>query len=204
MKITAIPRCTDGKFRYIYKITCLEGSWKGKFYYGQHTTDYLADGYFSSGKKINDYKKKYPYGCLREIISFHASEESLNKAEYDIIHPYLGTKDCLNLKEGGNRGTYTDEAKQKMSNSMKGRTAWNKGKQWSDEIRNKIKENSSHHTPWNKGLHSKSGMEGKHHTDETRLKISASKVGQNKGVKPKNTGKHRVYDNIELNIYHYE
>ena len=197
-------RCIDGKFRYIYKITCLEGSWKGKFYYGQHTTDYLADGYFSSGKKINDYRKKYPNGYIREIISFHNSDESLNNAEYNIIHPYLGTEKCLNLKEGGKFGTYTDESKQKMSNSMKGRTPWNKGKQWSDEIRNKIKENSSHHTSWNKGLHSKSGMEGKRHTDETKLKISISKIGQNKGVEPTNKGKHRVYDNVELKIYHYE
>ena len=99
-------RCSDGKYRYIYKITCLEGSWKGKYYHGQHTTDYLADGYFSSGKKINDYRKKYPHGYIREIISFHNTDEELNKAEYDIIHPCLGTEMCLNLKEGGYKGLF--------------------------------------------------------------------------------------------------
>ena len=40
--------------------------------------------------------------------------------------------------------------------------------------------------------------------DETKLKISISKIGQNKGVEPTNKGKHRVYDNFELKIYHYE
>lgn len=197
-------RCLDGKYRYIYKITCLEGSWKGKFYYGQHTTDYLSDGYFSSGKKINDYRKKYPHGYLREIISFHNSEEELNKAEYDIIHPCLGTEMCLNLKEGGKFGNYTEEAKLNMKINRKNKTPWNKGKPWTEDVKLKIKENSSHHEPWNKGKHSKSGMEGKHHTEESKEKNRISHLGKNKGVQPKNKGKHRVYDNIELNIYHYE
>ena len=123
-------RCVDGKFRYIYKITCLEGSWKGKFYYGKHTTDYLADGYFSSGILINKYKKKYPHGYIKEIISFHNSDDSLNKAEYDIIHPYLGTEKCLNLKEGGKGG------------GIKGLLPWNTGKKgcFSNDTISKMRE----------------------------------------------------------------
>lgn len=32
------------KYRFIYKITCLCGDYKGKYYIGQHTTDNLNDG----------------------------------------------------------------------------------------------------------------------------------------------------------------
>lgn len=66
-------------YRYIYKITCTAGSFKGKFYYGQHTTENLDDGYKGSGRKINDYYKKYPNDYIKEIISFHNSQEELIK-----------------------------------------------------------------------------------------------------------------------------
>lgn len=188
MKITAIPRCSDGKFRYIYKITCLEGSWKNKYYFGQHTTYNLIDGYFSSGKLINDYKKKYPHGYIRELVSFHDSTESLNKAEYDIIHPCLNNGMCLNLQEGGYYNpvvTFTgrkhsEETKQKISKGnsgkkrskeycerlsemKKGQIPWNKGKGKPKEKKPRI--------PWNKGL---KGC----YSDETIKKFSEAKKGQ--------------------------
>lgn len=94
-------------YRYTYKITCLKGSWKGKFSFGQHTTNDLNDGYFSSSKLICDYKKKYGLeNCKREILTFYNSKEELDKAEYDLIHPWLNKPDCLNLKEGGKGGSY--------------------------------------------------------------------------------------------------
>lgn len=181
-------RCLDGKYRYIYKITCLEGSWKGKFYYGQHTTDYLLDGYFSSGKKINDYRKKYPHGYLREIISFHTSPESLNKAEYDIIHPVLHDEMCLNLIEGGYYnpiGTFTgrkhtEETKKKISKG-------NSGKKRSAEYCERLSEIKKGQIPWNKGLGKKKdtakkpripwnkGLKGV--SPETSKKMSEAKKG---------------------------
>ena len=45
------------KNRFIYKITCLCGDYKGKYYIGQHTTDDINDGYAGSGAKINEYSK---------------------------------------------------------------------------------------------------------------------------------------------------
>lgn len=57
-------------YRYIYKITCLTVSWEGKFSFGQHTTDNLNDGYFSSSILICNYKKKYGLeNCKRDRIS---------------------------------------------------------------------------------------------------------------------------------------
>ena len=70
-------------YRYIYKITCTAGSFKDKFYFGQHTTDNLDDGYKGSGRKIGNYYKKHPNDYIKEIISFYNSQEELNKAEYD-------------------------------------------------------------------------------------------------------------------------
>ena len=32
-------------YRYTYKITCTAGTFKDKFYFGQHTTENLNDGY---------------------------------------------------------------------------------------------------------------------------------------------------------------
>ena len=91
-------------YRYIYKITCTTGSFKDKFYYGQHTTTNLDDGYKGSGHFLGDYYKKYPNDYIKEIIAFYNTEEELNQAEYDIIHPH----------------------KQYMSSIMKGKNVGNK------------------------------------------------------------------------------
>ena len=115
-------------YRYIYKITCTAGSFKNKFYFGQHTTDNLDDGYKGSGKKLLKYYNKYPNDYIKEIIAFYDSQEALNEAEYELIHPYLNTSECLNLKEGGiYRTSMSKESLDKMSKVHKNKTPWNKG-----------------------------------------------------------------------------
>lgn len=123
-------------YRYIYKITCLCGSFKDHYYYGQHTTNNLDDGYFASGRKIKDYRKKYPDGYKREILAFYDTEEELNKVEYEIIHPCLNDPMCLNIAEGGKFGRHpqTEETRNKISKGLKGKKfkkthePWHKGK----------------------------------------------------------------------------
>ena len=115
-------------YRYIYKITCTSGSFKDKFYFGQHTTENLNDGYKGSGKKLLKYYKKYPNDYIKEIICFCDSQEELNQVEYNIIHPWLNNKQCLNLKEGGiYRTSMSKESLDKMSKVHKNKTPWNKG-----------------------------------------------------------------------------
>lgn len=143
-------------YRYIYKITCTAGSWKNKYYYGQHTTNNLNDNYKGSGKKLVDYYKKHPSGYIKEIISFYDSQDELNKAEYEIIHPCLNDKKCINLREGGIRGSMSKESKIKLSNSLK--------------------QYYKTHKHWNDG---KTGCYSK----ETTAKRSASLKGKNKGKK---------------------
>lgn len=118
-------------YRYIYKITCTAGSFKGKFYYGQHTTENLDDGYKGSGRKIVNYNKKHPDDFIKEIISFHNSQEELNQAEYEIIKPWLGNPMCLNLQGGGSHKEMTDEYRKLLSEGHK---------RSSDEVKNRMKE----------------------------------------------------------------
>ena len=106
-------------YYYIYKITCTNGSFKDKFYFGQHTTENLDDNYKGTGALIKKYYKKYPDDYIKEIICYCNSPEELNKKEYDIIHPYLGDTNCLNLRDGGNCGTCSKEVKLKMSEALK-------------------------------------------------------------------------------------
>ena len=158
-------------YRYIYKITCTAGSYKDKFYFGQHTTENLDDNYFASGKKILDYKKKYPNDYIREIIDYYNTEEELNKAEYDIIHPWLGNEMCLNIIEGGYHGRLSYETIKMIAEKNKGRTPWNKGKKMSEEYCRKNRESHLGQKPWNTGL-SKSGFSGKHHSEEFKNQLS--------------------------------
>ena len=95
----------------------------GTVYFGQHSTNNLNDGYIASGKQIIRYLKKYPGEYYREIIQYYSSAEELNKAEYELIHPHLNKKYCLNLVEGGFFGHLADEViqknRKKISNTLK-------------------------------------------------------------------------------------
>ena len=162
-------------YRYIYKITCTEGSFKNKFYFGKHKTNNLDDNYKGGGRKLGAYYKTYPNGYIKEIISFHDNDEELNKAEYDIIHPFLGQNDCLNLCEGGIGGhahkghLHSDETKRKISEAAKGR----KRQPFSEEWKNKI---SLAVSGPNNGMYGKRGINnpnyGSHRSDEAKRKMS--------------------------------
>lgn len=179
-------------YRYIYKITCTAGSFKDKFYFGQHTTENLDDNYHGSGRKLQRYYKKYPNDYIKEIISFYDSQEELNKAEYDIIHPHLNNNMCLNLMEGGgNTGSPSIETRIKISKSLLGNVPVNKGKHgyWhmTDEQKQKLSNSIKGHRNYRPGL--PSPFKGKHHTKESIQKIRDI----NKGSKWMNDGEHDYY-----------
>lgn len=158
-------------YRYIYKITCTAGSFKDKFYFGQHTTSNLDDGYNGSGRMLVKYYKKYPNDYIKEIISFHNTQEELNQAEYDIISPWLNNPMCLNLKEGGgSTGKLSIKTKELISKKTKGENNPNYGTHWSKERREKMMPVIERLKISNKG--SVPPNKGKHHTEETKKKIS--------------------------------
>lgn len=192
-------------YRYIYKITCTAGSFKGKFYFGKHTTDNLDDGYKGSGTKICKYYKKHPNDYIKEIIAFYNTDEELNKAEFDIIEPYLNTDKCLNMCSGGNVNYPTKELSLIHSQAQIGKEAWNKGLtglyHHSEEAKRKISKvhKGSHHSvsEETKKKLSESISEyykthdgpnkGKTFSEETRNKLS--EIAQNRTNHPMQ-GKH--------------
>ena len=146
-------------YGYIYKITCTEGSFSGRFYIGQRkwSGDIDKDKYKGSGKIIKDYYKKYPKGYVKEILAVAESREELDRLEKDYIAPCLNSDECLNVREGGNRNydyKASEESKAKLSAALKGRRAWNKGLKIGYSPR-----------------------KGAHLSDETKKKISLAKMG---------------------------
>ena len=96
----------ETKHRYIYKIKCLLGEYKGCYYYGQHTTYNLDDGYAGSGVRINEYYNKYGkiegVTYIKKIVKDGAkTQQQLDKWEYSAIRKVLGKRKCLNMIDGG-------------------------------------------------------------------------------------------------------
>ena len=92
-------------YTYLIYITDTHSSLYGHVYYGQHHTNDLLDGYICSGKLLSkNWLKRHPNGYYRKILHLYNSDKELNKAEYELIHPHLGKKWCLNLVEGGGFG----------------------------------------------------------------------------------------------------
>lgn len=168
------------KFYYTYKITLLKGSLAGHYYYGQHRTNNLNDGYAGSGKVIKDYFKKYDkiehQTYIKEIISFYNSLEELNKAEFELIGDKYNTDPlCLNLKAGGNQIGYSKELLDKLSENhkdvsgknnpmfgKKGIDNPNYGRKNTEETKKKISESLKGKQIW---------WKGKHHSEETKQKM---------------------------------
>lgn len=140
-------------FYYTYKITLLKGSLAGHYYYGQHRTKKLNDGYAGSGVKVSDYYSKYGkiehQTYIKEIIAFYNSKEELDIAEDQLIgDKYITDPMCLNLVKGGWKpGCTSKETSNKRSKSAKTR----KGVPCSEEKKAKLHEANKGQIPWTKG-----------------------------------------------------
>lgn len=154
------------KVHYIYKITCLCGSFKNHYYIGKRSsrkTDILNDYYYGSGEKLRRYYKKYPpvlgETITKEILEINQTKEINCQREKEIIGDlYLTDPLCLNLMEGGNGRKVSKETSRKKSDAYKGRKL-------SEETRKKMsiakkRDNSvsslrkyyETHEVWNKGV----------------------------------------------------
>lgn len=198
------------KYYYTYKITLLKGSLAGYYYYGQHRTSDLNDGYAGSGAIIAKYFKRYNkiegVTYIKEILNFYNSLDELNNAEFELIGDKWSTdKMCLNLRAGGGQnglaiesiqkisdalsGRFTsDETRKKLSDSHKGKPSPNQGKKASDETRKKLSD--SH-----KGITHKLSEESKKKISEARKGIVFSeKHKQALKGHHSNKGQHWILD----------
>ena len=160
----------------IYAVTNLVN---GKTYIGQHITDDLEDGYLGSGKALKAAIKKYGReNFKKEILVFANGPTSLNFIERCMVPLWWAELPTnYNLVEGGGNGArMTAEARKKISIGRKGKkfgpmpeaqrlsmSERMKGKQ-PDHLAKLIKENHP--------------MLGKRHSQATRAKMAASRIGK--------------------------
>ena len=194
------------KYFYTYRVDCTAVGWEDYYYFGQHKTANLDDGYKGSGTGILEYYKQYPNDYKFTILEFYTNKTELDIAEQNLIGDLWKTDPyCLNRMPGGAGGYGM------------------LGKKHSEETKRKISESERAHPE----RHIIKGMKGKHHSEETKRKISEALRGKNnpspiKGRKQSeihiqkrvnkikgrknpncatNTGKHRVYR--EDGTYYY-
>lgn len=119
------------KYHFVYITTNLIN---GKQYIGDHSCDNIEnDTYLGSGvyflNALNEYGIK---NFKRKIIQFfETKEEAFNVQEKYIKQYNTLVPNGYNMSpQGGfkNSGMHSEESKKKMSESHKGKPAWNKGK----------------------------------------------------------------------------
>lgn len=184
---------------YIYKLVFESGA----TYVGQHTQRTLNDNYITS----SSYFRRHPEDKLlkREILLDNLPDrERVNIMETICIcadkaenpkNVNYNLGGWLSMNFGGwNEGIpASEEQKRKVSEKMKGRIPWNKGKQLSEEHKGNISKGSAHCGP----------NKGKTFSEEVRKKMSDSHKGKahseewNKKVGLAQKGKPKSKESVE-------
>ena len=163
----------------IYKIT----SPSGKVYIGQSRHVLLR---WRDHKRDKKAKSKLFYSLRKHGADAHVFKiihqlpsdiDQIILDNYEQLYMDLHSScnvNLLNLRQAGSRGKLSEEAKAKLSKSLKGKTPWNKG----------IKTN---HTPWNKGT-----VGVVKFSDETKRKISEANKGHKNNLGRKMDDKTRI------------
>lgn len=94
-----------------------------KIYFGKHSTTNLNDGYIGSGKLLQQAVNKYGDDSFEVVQRWFFDTEALAYLyEAEIVtENFINRSDTYNLSLGGLGGVKTDEIRQKISNTLKGR-----------------------------------------------------------------------------------
>lgn len=172
------------RIRYIYQITNLVN---GKTYIGQHTLregrTFETDIYYGSGKLINAAQKKYGLENFEKtiIISGFFTKDQINRFERCMIAcQHICGKAEYNLANGGDGGDLSRFIDYSKINNKEG-------------YRKRKEAGTQAH--WKKH----DTFTGKHHSEESKKKISDANKESQKGSKNSQFGTH-WYTNGEINV----
>jgi group I intron endonuclease len=196
----------DKKINYVY---LTKNKINGKQYIGDHSTNNLDDrktkSYLGSGLLILEAIKKYGReNFQKEILEFFPTKQEAFDAQekYIRLHRTHVSQEGYNISwRGGHqvKNGISAETLSKMSQSLKGMKAWNKGLKMSDDFCEKMRQKAKGNTYHLGKTHSEKTKKiigqkhigntyrlGKKATEEERKVLSDSHKGQipwNKGKK---------------------
>ena len=193
----------DKEMHYvIYQITNLVN---GKIYIGKHKTENLDDGYMGSGTLLKRAIEKYGIeNFKKEILVECSSDEELFNKERELVNEnFVARDDTYNLKVGGDGGfDYINREGLNMVginmvNACGLNNSNNNNLTASKKHQFLLKTDNEYYERFCSSLRNaqNTGFKGKHHTDETKLKMS-EKAKLRTGDKNSAFGKVWIHNDI--------
>jgi len=192
-------------FYIVYRITNLLD---GKVYVGKHQTEKVDDGYMGSGKYLRRALEKHgKESFAKEILYVFETEEEMNSKEAELVtEEFCAREDTYNICPGGKGGWgYVNDPK--FSEQMRAvRSSTLSALYQSEEFRERRadalqkiaaergrKHSSSLKEKWKRDGHP---WTGKSHSEETKNKISAIKIGKYHGEENSQHGTMWITDGV--------
>lgn len=190
------------KYYFIYQTT---NKINGKIYVGKHETYDLNDSYLGSGKLLWKAIEKYGIENFeRKILFFCENHDELKAKEAEIVNEeFVARKDTYNLKVGGDGGwdfvnkvLTTEERRKHVIDSLtpeQHKFLSDSSKQYWNTISDEERKAKSLKTSESLKEYYKTHTNiwlGKHHTEESKAKISKAHIGKIDGDKNPMAGKH--------------